>query len=349
MHGLRPFFEQDLSPSEIVDRIESGERCDWKDSLEATRRVFNPEEEIERTESLGIHLIPFGGPQYPALLKETSDPPLILYCKGDLLEFDQAAMAIVGSRHPSLYGREQAKRFGQKLAEWGLTIVSGFARGIDHEAHEAALGVRYGRTIAVLGSGLDVIYPREHQALHEEIAERGALVSEFVLGTPPLAENFPKRNRIIAGLSLGVLVVEAHSRSGSLITAHLATDEGREVFALPGRVDQWGSRGTHRLLKEGATLAESPEDILETLEPQLWPYLSRSDRSEASPMQASSDEEEQGFLSIFQKEAMSLDEIISEGRRPASVASAFLTRLELKGFVRKRPDGRYQRRIPLGG
>lgn len=232
MHGLRHFFEQGLSPSEILERIESGENQSWKDSLKETRRIFDPEKETSRTEEQGIELIPFGDSRYPSLLKETADPPFLLYCKGALLESDEAAVAIVGSRHPSLYGLEQARRFGEKLARSGLTIISGFARGIDRSAHEGALAVSYGRTIAVLGSGLDVTYPREHASLYEEIAERGALVSEFALGTPPLAENFPKRNRIIAGLSLGVLVVEAHSRSGSLITAHLAADEASAVQSM---------------------------------------------------------------------------------------------------------------------
>lgn len=336
-------MDQGLSPSEILDRIRSGENLSWKESLEATEKVFEAEREIGRAAELGIEIIPLASNQYPRLLREISDPPLLLYLKGNVVDSDEAAVGIVGSRHPSLYGIEQARRFARKLSGWGFTIISGFARGIDRSAHEGALEISYGRTLAVLGSGLDVIYPREHQTLHEEISERGALVSEFTLGTPPLAENFPKRNRIIAGLSLGIFVVEAHSRSGSLITAHLAVEEGREVFALPGRVDQLGSRGTHRLLKEGAILTESPEDILETLEPQLWPLLSHPE-----PLNGSFDEEERGFLSIFQRESMTLDEIASEGRRPVAVTSAFLTRLELKGAVRKRPDGRYQKLAACG-
>ncbi len=339
MHGLRPYFEQGLNPSEVADRIRSGENANWKESLEATRRIFDPAKELEKAESLGIETLPFQDPRYPLLLKETSDPPLILYSRGNLLESDQAAVAIVGSRHPGLYGREQAKRFAGRLAEMGLTIVSGFARGIDREAHEAALGVRYGRTIAVLGSGLDVIYPREHQSLYEEIAERGAVISEFALGAPPLAENFPKRNRIIAGLSLGVLVVEAHSRSGSLITARLAAEEGREVFALPGRVDQLGSRGTHRLLKEGAGLVECPEEIFDALSHELWPLVS------FSPPADSLGEEEKGFLNLFARFPLSVDEAASQSCYPISLTVSLLTRLELKGAIRKRPDGRYERAV----
>lgn len=334
------------SPSEILERIRLGENQAWKESLGATGKIFNPAKEIAHAEELGIEIIPFGDPRYPALLKETSDPPLLLYCKGALIESDQAACAIVGSRHPSLYGREQAKRFGQRLSEWGLTIVSGFARGIDREAHEAALSVRYGRTLAVLGSGLDVAYPKEHKVLYEEIAERGALLSEFALGTQPFADNFPKRNRIIAGLSLGVLVVEAHSRSGSLITARLATEEGREVFALPGRVDQLGSRGTHSLIKEGAALVESPEEIFDTLGSRLWPLVSQSASNQ--PLDEKGDEKEKEFLALFDAASLTVDQTAARSNLPVSLVLALLTKLELKGVIRKRHDGRYERLLGIG-
>ncbi len=335
--GLDDFFGPHRSPTEILKRIQSGEHPVWKNSLETTLKKFDPEKEIKRTEDLGIVLLPFSDPRYPSLLKEISDPPLLLYVKGNFLESDDAAVAIVGSRHAGLYGQEQAKRFARRLTEWGLTIVSGFARGIDRASHEACLEISYGRTLAVLGSGLDVVYPKEHRALYEEISERGALISEFALGTPPLAENFPKRNRIIAGLSLGVLVIEAHSRSGSLITAHLAAEEGREVFALPGRVDQLGSRGTHRLIKEGAALLESPEEVLETLFPQLWPLVS----APASSSTASDQETE--FLGVFDEFPLTSDEAARLGGLSFSAAASLLTGLELKGRLRKRRDGRYER------
>ena len=336
--SLRPFLDQGLPPSEVLEQIRSGVNPSWKDSLEATQKVFNPEKEIELCAERGIEIVPLLSESYPPLLKEISDPPLLLYRKGNWDSSDEAAVAVVGSRHPSLYGLEQARKFSQKLSAWGFTLVSGFARGIDRAAHEGALQISYGRTIAVLGSGLDVIYPKEHQALYEAISERGALVSEFALGTPPFAENFPKRNRIIAGLSLGVFVVEAHARSGSLITAHQAIEEGREVFALPGRVDQLGSRGTHRLIKEGAILTETAEEILETLEPQLWPLFSQ-DSSFSDP---ETDDEELQFLAFFER-ASTLDEIVRERNYPAPSAFSLLTRLELKGLVRKRADGRYER------
>lgn len=236
---------------------------------EFSEKIFDPDREIENCFRAQIGFLAFLDPDYPACLKEIPDPPLFLYLKGKILETDRNALAIVGTRHPSFYGRTQAKRFSSELAEKGLTIVSGLARGIDQVAHEATLGISYGRTIAVLGCGLDIIYPRENASLFEKIKERGAILSEYPLGTPPLPENFPRRNRILSGLSHGVFVVEAHSRSGSLITAHQALEQGREVFALPGPVDQLTSRGTHQLLKEGAMLVESPDEILEALASRL--------------------------------------------------------------------------------
>jgi len=349
MRSLMSFVEERKSPCEILARIRSGENAAWRDSLEATRRIFDPAKEMAKAEGLGIQLVPFGDFRYPALLKEVSDPPFVLYVRGNLLESDQAAVAIVGSRHPSLYGREQTKRFAERLAEMGLTVVSGFARGIDREAHEAALSVRYGRTIAVLGSGLDVIYPKEHQALYEEVRERGALISEFALGTQPFAENFPKRNRIIAGLSLGVLVVEAHSRSGSLITAHLAAEEGREVFALPGRVDQLGSRGTHRLIKEGAQLVEAPEEVFDCLAPQLLPSVLDYERKQKRGDSTSVlDQQEIGFLGLFERALLTPDQAARQGGLSFSSAAALLTRLELKGLLRRRIDGRFERASKAG-
>jgi DNA processing protein len=256
------------SAREIVSLMESEDL--FKDIPEAGNALpFNAEKEIELCGQKGIDLLLYTDRDYPAMLKEVADPPLLLYKKGTFLESDRNAIAIVGTRHPSFYGRTQAKRFAQELAARGLTIVSGLARGIDQVAHDGALHVSYGRTIAVMGCGLDVIYPKEHEGLFRKIAERGVVLSEYPLGTPPLPENFPRRNRILSGLSYATFVVEAHSRSGSLITAHQAVEQGREVFALPGPVDQLTSRGTHQLLKEGACLAETPEDILLVLADRL--------------------------------------------------------------------------------
>lgn len=337
MRNLEPFFERGFTPSDILEWIEAGENPFWKASLEKVRLVFHPGKEIENCEKFGIELITFWDEHYPFLLKEISDPPILLYCKGELEESDRAAVAIVGSRNPSYYGQEQAKHFSSKLARWGLTVISGFARGIDRVGHEAALEVPFGRTLAVMGSGLDVIYPKEHKHLFEAIQEKGAIISEFALGAAPLAENFPQRNRIIAGLSLGTLVIEAHSRSGSLITAHQAVDEGREVFALPGRVDQLQARGTHRLIREGALLVETPEEILETLAHYLWPLVGIPTEDD------SVDEGEQSLLNLLRIQPRTLNQLATEAKCPIAQIASLLTILELKRKLRKRPDGRYVR------
>ncbi|MCQ9208506.1 MAG: DNA-processing protein DprA [Omnitrophica bacterium] len=203
---------------------------------------------------------------YPANLKHIYDPPATVYLKGELILEDNIAIAIVGSRRATPYGLKNAKSLAFELAARGITVVSGLARGIDSAAHRGALEAK-GRTIAVLGSGLNVIYPHENERLAEEIAKSGAVISEFQQDVGPQRYHFPRRNRIISGLSLGVVVVEAAQKSGALITANCALEQGREVFALPGKIDSWTSRGTHDLIKQGAKLVESIEDIIEELEP----------------------------------------------------------------------------------
>lgn len=336
-------------------------------SLAGNGPFFDVEKEIEICAQKGIDFLFFSDSDYPAILKEIADPPLLLYKKGTLLEDDRNAVAIVGTRHPSFYGRTQAKRFAQGLAARGLTIVSGLARGVDQVAHEGALHVPYGRTIAVMGCGLDVIYPKEHESLFRRIAERGAVLSEYPLGTPPLPENFPRRNRILSGLSYATFVVEAHSRSGSLITAHQAVEQGREVFALPGPVDQLTSRGTHQLIREGACLVETSEDILLVLADRLKlentfeatlveeatmpdvrgvvPLLPQKDLTER-PSQASSPFmplEERGVIEEVLKEEGPLgqDEILEcTGLEPAKL-SVLLLQLELAKKIRRTQEGRY--------
>lgn len=256
------------SPQQILEQLRSEKQLDALMTSGADS-ALEPDEEIDLCTKKNIQFLTLADIDYPALLKEIPDPPLLLYQKGEILKSDQNAIAVVGTRHPSFYGCTQAKRFAHELSLKGLTIISGLARGIDQIAHETALQVSYGRTVAVMGCGLDVIYPRENKGLFERIAERGAVLSEYSLGTPPLPENFPRRNRILSGLAYGVFVVEAHARSGSLITAHQALEQGREVFALPGPVDQLTSHGTHQLLKEGACLVENPGDILEVLASRL--------------------------------------------------------------------------------
>jgi DNA processing protein len=224
--------------------------------------------ELDQAAAAGARIICPEDETYSVLLKTIPDPPLVLYVKGTLEPRDLNAVAIVGSRRCSFYGREQSERFGALLGGAGVTVISGGARGIDSAAHRGAMSHPNGRTIAVLGSGVNVVYPPENSGLFDEIARHGAILSEYPIDTPPLAENFPKRNRIVSGLSRGVLVVEADERSGALITARQAgVDQGRTVFALPGRVDNKLSTGPHQLIRDGATLVTKLEDILEDLGP----------------------------------------------------------------------------------
>lgn len=221
------------------------------------------EKELTLIEKNRIKVIDIFQTEYPALLKEIARPPLVLYVKGEPAVLSQYALAVVGTRIPTTYGLKMAEDFGAQLAGLGIVVVSGLARGIDTAAHKGAL--QQGKTVAVLGSGLLDVYPRENIKLAGEIVENGALISEFPLMTSPAKDNFPRRNRIVSGLCRGVLVVEAAQRSGALITAHLAAEQNREVFALPGKADSSLSRGTHQLIKEGAKLVECLDDILEEL------------------------------------------------------------------------------------
>ncbi len=256
-------------PSEIEARIVRDDLANRSEKMKEIQNSFDAEREVDKCNLEEIHLLSFQDPNYPRFLARIFNPPWILYVRGALIPEDDAAFAIVGTRHPSFYGISQTRRFSKSLADTGLTIISGLAKGVDREAHDAALQKQNGRTIAVLGCGVDLCYPSGNRDLYEKIQHSGAIISEYPLGSPPLAHHFPVRNRIIAGWSAGVLVIEAHTRSGALITAHEAADEGREVFALPGPVDQLTSRGSHRLIKEGAALIECPEEILEIVLPSL--------------------------------------------------------------------------------
>ncbi len=231
------------------------------------------EQEVAQAGTLGVTIITCQDPLYPKNLLNIYDYPPFLYMKGSLCP-EEIGVAIVGSRLASTYGRYVTEKLSRELALKGITIVSGLARGIDSAAHRGALAGK-GRTIAVLGSGLDIVYPPENEALAADIAAQGALVTEYPFGTPPNAPNFPARNRLISGISLGVVVVEAGEKSGSLITARIASEQGRSVFAVPGAIESAGSRGTNRLIKQGAKLIENVEDILEEILPQagLPPFV----------------------------------------------------------------------------
>jgi DNA processing protein len=271
----------------------------------------------------------------------------VLYVRGTLVPEDAQAVAIVGMRKCSLYGQEQAERLAGGLARSGFTIVSGLARGIDTAAHRAALAAG-GRTIAVLGSGLDRLYPPENARLAEAVAARGALLSEFPMTTEPRAENFPRRNRLLAGLAMGVIVAEAGKQSGSLITARLAGEFGKEVFAVPNRVDAPGAAGVHALLRDGAKLVESVADVLEE-----FPDLGlAAPPGEGDAAQATLDlkvrlsAEEGRLLEVLDDEPLAADAIAARAGLEAARVSGALTLLELKGLVRSLPGGRFVRRRP---
>lgn len=275
---------------------------------------------------------------YPAALREIYSPPIVLYIKGKISPEDKTAIAFVGSRRASIYGLNICQSLSGRLAGLGVTIVSGLARGIDSAAHKGALNVE-GRTLAVLGNGLNSIYPPENKRLAEKIADSGALISEFPMETPPLAQNFPIRNRIISGLSLGVVIVEAARKSGALITASCALEQGREVFAVPGKAGAVTSTGTHSLIKEGAKLVDSADDIIEELHLKPEPFGRRSIRSDQTNGSSKSKLEgaEKKIYDILSDEPEHIDHIIEESRLPASEVTELLLRLEVKRLVRELP------------
>jgi DNA processing protein len=291
-------------------------------------------------------LVTLGGEHYPPLLANIADPPLALWVEGPNPGFlSGAQLAMVGSRNPTSGGLDIAAQFSRYLAERGLTITSGLAIGIDGASHRGALDA-IGGTIAVLGGGLDTIYPSAHDKLARSIAERWLLVSEYPPGTEPLKRNFPQRNRIIAGLSLGTLVVEATLRSGSLITAKLATDYGREVFAIPGSIHNPLARGCHRLIRNGAKLVEEAADIFVELAPQLKIELASLPPPRAADPKPDSrldDPEYRKLLDVLGFEARSITDLIERSGLTAAELSSMLLVLELEGFVEALPGGRYSR------
>lgn len=310
------------------------------------------EEELSLAEKHGFSVIPQNDSRYPGLLKQIPDPPILLYAWGTLKEIDLLAAAIVGTRLCSPYGVIQAARFAAGIVSAGFTVVSGLAKGIDTAAHQGALRAK-GRTIAVLGSGLLDIYPVENRKLAERIASSGAVVSELPLRMRPDRQNFPKRNRIISGLSRAVLVVEAGNRSGALITASLALEQGREVFALPGPVDQEMSLGTNNLLKEGAQIATAPEDILIALAPTLpFPKEEMTPVEKETQFKAectgqnqlrstlSGDYPELKTLLLSGK-PVSIEEIALHLNLSLAEVGSLLTRLELEGRIKEVPGKRF--------
>ena len=278
---------------------------------------------------------------YPALLREIDDPPLMLYGIGDRAVLTTPQIAIVGSRNPSPSGRDNARAFAAHLARAGLTITSGLALGIDGAAHEGALAAG-GRTIAVTGTGLDRVYPPRHRELAHRICGSGALLSEYALGTPPRAENFPIRNRLISGMSLGVLVVEAAIKSGSLISARLATEQGREVFAIPGSIHSPLARGCHALIRQGAKLVETANDIIEELG-ALAQLVTPAADPRSADAGATLAHPERELFACLGYDPVDVDTLVERSGLTPQAVSSMLLSLELHGLVAALPGGRYQR------
>jgi DNA processing protein len=323
--------------------------------IAATRGKSNVKKELELAKKLGVWIIHLEDQRYPPVLKQIYDPPPILYIKGSVSRQDNLAISIVGTRRCSLYGQEQASRLAYLLGSAGFTIVSGMARGIDTAAHQGALSAG-GRTIAVQGCGLANIFPPENKRLFEVIAQSGACISELPLQYEPLSENFPPRNRIIAGLSMGTIIIEAGLHSGALITARAALENNREVMAVPGKIDSPLSKGTHQLLKEGATLVESSDDVIEALGyigEQLKSHVramvdNASDSVENSLFDISAlklSSNEKRIYDHLSKEPVHLEQIITNTEMAAGSVNANLISLRLKGLIRQLPGNLFTRKL----
>jgi DNA processing protein len=299
------------------------------------------EKDLQLIEKINLNLLPITSENYPAPLKEIFDPPILLYVRGELLEKDKLAIGIVGSRKASPYGRAIAERLAKDLSSRGLAIISGGARGIDTCAHRGALAGG-GRTVAVLGCGVDVNYPSENQQLFDTITGSGAVISEFPLGSQPEPWRFPPRNRLISGLSIGVLVCQSPESSGALITAGYAAEQGRDVYAVPGNVDDERNRGCHKLIKDGAKLVENADDILAEL------GISSNDTDNSSqpslPLPILTDQESK-IVSLLSLDPVAVDDIIDKTGLPAHVISGALTLLEMRGVIKRLPGHTYVRSL----
>lgn len=292
------------------------------------------QKQVELCNEHGIDILTTGSRDYPAILDEIYDPPSVLFCAGELKPVDEIAVAIVGARHATQYGKKVAKQLARGLALAGVTVVSGLARGIDGVAHRAALEAG-GRTIAVLGGGILNVYPAEHAGLADQIKENGAVLSEALPRVAPKSGCFPRRNRIISGLSLGVVVVEAGSRSGAAISARLAMEQGRDVFAVPGRIDSRMSFGCHKLLKDGAKLVQSVDDILDELGPLFAPAKIDSENTVCHPAELKLSEQERKILNAINKEPTAFDVIVAKVELPTPRVLATISVLEARHLIRR--------------
>jgi DNA processing protein len=310
--------------------------------------------DLEASAKAGCQVVAYSSDDYPPRLKQIPDPPLVLYVRGDVKVLSRHALAIVGTRRPTAYGSQVAQRLARDLAQRQLVIVSGLARGIDSAAHRGALEAA-GKTVAVLGSGIDVIYPRENKRLAEQVVECGALISEFPPGTSPAPENFPIRNRTISGLALGVLVVEAAEYSGSLITARLALEQNREVFAVPGNITSAQSFGPNHLIKQGAKLVDEWMDVVEEfpaeVRMQLLPPVKASDESAATPQtgllfeQSLTPDQKVVFEVLRADQPLFVDAILTSTEIPQARVMTALLELEMAGVIRQLPGKNFIRKL----
>jgi DNA processing protein len=307
------------------------------------KRTFpsDPEAQLEKVEQCRARILTYLDPSYPNLLRETASPPALLYVKGREIPPDGMFVAVVGSRNPTPYGLRAAETIGLGLAARSVGVVSGLARGIDAAAHRGCLRGK-GFTVAVLGTGIDVVYPSSNQRLFEQIAECGTVLTEFSMGSPPEPKHFPIRNRIISGLSRGVVVVEATKRSGSLITASFALDQGRDVFAVPGSIDSFKSTGTHHLIKQGAKLVENVDDILTEFGHDTWAEQQMGPRVPDEPPPVM-DPQEEKIYNVLGAYPMHIDQIVRAGGMEAGTVLSTLMGMELKGIVRQLPGKMFVR------
>jgi DNA processing protein len=300
--------------------------------------------ELKRIADFGCRVLISTDEHYPELLRQIYDPPIVLYVKGELTVKDKNAVAIVGSRQTTHYGIETARKLAYQLAYVGVTVVSGGARGIDTAAHQGALAAR-GRTVCVLGTGINIVFPPENQELFEHIAKNGAVITQFPFNRPADRQTFPIRNRIVAGMTLGTVVVEANLTSGALITANMAVEAGRQVFAVPGRIDSPRSKGCHELIKKGAKLCEGAEDILSEFE-YLFPASNKppgAGETGVLPALELSANEQKAYDALKAEVELSIDEVIRASGLPSSAASVALLGLEMKRLVKQLPGKMFVR------
>ena len=315
-------------------------------AIHSRRPLSDAAKELAQAQAAGCRLLTWDEPEYPARLREIYDPPPLLYVKGNAGLLNRHLISVVGARRPTPYGNQMAQRLAKDLADRGLVVVSGAARGIDASAHRGALNSAVGATVGVLGCGIDVVYPKENKKIFEEIEQRGALISEFPMGTFPAPQNFPIRNRVIAGVSLGTVVVEGAQYSGSLITARLAMEFGREVYGVPGNVTQASSFGPNQLIKQGAKLVSGWEDVVEELptpvRAELMPVENFPHAERAAMIEEALGPTERPLYELLSlDEARHVDDLVENSGLSSSEVLAALFDLELKGVVRQLPGKQF--------